>query len=105
MNEWMYRLIAAIVSAFLFGVATRNMIGAMQQSGYKGATFMRWLGKKGNLYFNRLAVFSLCIALLTAMTALCFSFLGRNWALICSPSLTFVCGEFHYGHFRERKKP
>ena len=90
MNEWMYRLIAAIVSAFLFGVATRNMIGAMQQSGYKGATFMRWLGKKGNLYFNRLAVFSLCIALLTAMTALCFSFLGRNWALICSSIPFFV---------------
>ena len=84
MFEWTYKLIAAIVSAFLLGLSTQNMLGAMQQSGYNGKTFMRWLLKRKNLYFNRLAVFALCLALAMAIVSLCFSFLGANWALLCS---------------------
>lgn len=57
-------------------------MGALQQSGYKYGTFWRWLKRKDNLYFNRLAVLALCLALTSAVTALCFSFLGTQEALL-----------------------
>jgi UDP-N-acetylmuramoyl-tripeptide--D-alanyl-D-alanine ligase len=58
------------------------MMGALQQSGYKRVNFLRWLKRKDNLYFNRLAVLSLCLALVSAVTALCFSFLQKHTPLL-----------------------
>ena len=84
MNEHVLRGIAAVVTACLFCASTQKMVGAMQQSGYKNGGFLRWLGKKGNLYFNRLSVFALCLALSSAIFSLCFSFLGVKYALTIS---------------------
>ena len=84
MNEHVLRGIAAAVTACLFCASTQKAAGALQQSGYKNGGFLRWLGKKGNLYFNRLAVFALCLALTSSIASLCFSFLGERWALVCS---------------------
>ena len=84
MIEHVLRGIAAVVSACLFCASTQKAVGALQQGGYKNGAFLRWLGRKGNLYFNRLAVFSLCLALTSAIVALCFSFLGERWALTCA---------------------
>ena len=56
----------------------------MQQAGYKNGVFWRWLKRKDNLQYNRLAVFALCLALSTAIISLCFSFLGVAWALAIS---------------------
>ena len=80
----LYKIIASAVTAILLCFGTRAMIGAIQQSGYKNATFFRWLKRKDNLFFNRLAVLFLCLVLASAVTALCFSFLGVKGALICS---------------------
>ena len=84
MIEHVLRGIAAVVTAFLFCASTQKAVGALQQSGYKNGAFLRWLGKKGNLYFNRLSVFALCLALTSGICSLCFSVLGERVALICA---------------------
>ncbi len=78
------KMIAALTTACLFCLSTVKLAGAMQQSGYKGRGFWRWLKRKDNLAFNRLAVLALCLALASAVTSLCFSFLGKGWALLIS---------------------
>ena len=83
MNEF-YRMIASVVTAFLLCFGTRAAVGVMQQSGYKNASFFRWLKRKDNLFFNRLAVLSLCLALAAAVTSLCFSFFGVTGGLLCA---------------------
>lgn len=80
----LYKIIASVVAAVLLCCGTRTAIGAMQQSGYKNAPFFRWLQRKDNLFFNRLAVLSLCLALSSAVTSLCFSFLGVKGGLFCA---------------------
>lgn len=71
------------------------MLGAMQQSGYKNGAFLRWIGRKDNLQFNRLAVFSLCLALSTAIVSLCFSFLGAKWGVLVSAApFAVLCAFF-----------
>ena len=84
MNDIVVRLIASAVTAWLFCFSTRKLLGAMQQSGYKYGVFRRWLFRKDNLYYNRLAVFALCLGLSTAIFALCFFFLGVRAARVCS---------------------
>lgn len=84
MTELLLKVVASVVSACLFCTCTFKMVGAMQQAGYKNGTFWRWLRRKDNLQYNRLAVFALCLGLSTAIVSLCFSFLGVAWALAVS---------------------
>ncbi len=84
MNEVVWRIVASIVCATFFSLCGLKMLGAMQQSGYKTKTFFRWLRRKGNMFFNRLCVLALCLALTTAVFSLCFSFLGVFGAHACS---------------------
>ncbi len=84
MIEVVEKMIAALVTAFLLCISTLKLPCAMQQGGYKNGSFWRWLKRKDNLLFNRLAALALCLALSSAITSLCFSFLGREWALIIS---------------------
>ena len=82
MNEVVLRIVAAAVVAFLLCFSTTKLLGAMQQSGYKNGNFFRWLRRKDNLQYNRLAVLALCLVLVSTVTALCFSFLGEQAALL-----------------------
>ena len=84
MDEVIMRMVASVLTALLLCVSTLKMMGALQQSGYKCGGFWRWLRRKDNLYFNRLAVLALCLALTTAVTVLCFSFLDTRGALLVS---------------------
>lgn len=84
MIEVLEKAVAALSVTGLMTLSTFKMLGAMQQSGYKNGVFLRWLKRGNNLYFNRLSVLALCLALSTAIVSLCFSFLGREWALVCS---------------------
>lgn len=90
MMEVTERIIAALVTALILCVSTTKLLGAMQQSGYKNGGFLRWLRRKDNLFFNRLSVLALCLALATTVTALCFSFLGVKAALLCSAVPFFI---------------
>ena len=56
MSEVIFRIIASVVSACLFCFATRKLLGALQQSGYKNGVFWRWLMRKDNLiYYGSMA--------------------------------------------------
>ena len=89
MGEVLPRIAACIVCATLFSLFSVKMIGAMQQSGYKGGIFLRWLKRRDNMLLNRLCVLSLCLALVSAVAVLCFSFLGTQGALLVS-AIPFV---------------
>lgn len=84
MDEVVLRIVASVVTACLLCFSTLKTLGAMQQSGYSGGGFWRWLKRKDNLQFNRLAVLALCLALSSTVTSLCFSFLGQKAALLIS---------------------
>lgn len=84
MDEVVLRIVASVVTACLLCFSTVKMLGAMQQSGYKNGNFWRWLTRKDNLQFNRLAVLALCLVLVSGVTPLCFSFLGERAALLIS---------------------
>ncbi len=89
MIEVVEKMIAALITSLLLCFSTLKLLGAMQQGGYKNAGFLRWLKRKDNLFFNRLAALALCLALSGVITAMCFSFLGEKWALVVS-SLPFL---------------
>lgn len=96
MDDLVVRVIASVVTAFLFCFSTVKLLGVAQQSGYKNGGVLRWLKRKDNLFYNRLAVLALCLALASAVVALCFSFLGTKGALICSAVPFFaLCGFFY----------
>lgn len=84
MNDVVLRIVAAAVTAFLLCFSSMKLLGAMQQSGYKNGSFFRWLKRKDNLQYNRLAVLALCLVLAPTVTALCFSFLDEQIALLIS---------------------
>ena len=84
MNELIPRIIASVVCAALFCCMTLKALGAMQQGGYKNRMFLRWFKRGDNMYFNRLCVLSLCLALVSAVTSLGFSMLGVKVALYIS---------------------
>ncbi|MBQ3220647.1 MAG: UDP-N-acetylmuramoyl-tripeptide--D-alanyl-D-alanine ligase [Clostridia bacterium] len=92
MTDLVVRICAGVVCAVLFCLMTVKTVGAMQQGGYKNRLFLRWFRRGDNLYFNRLCVLSLCLALTTTVTALGFSFLGVKWARAISalPFLGFL---------------
>lgn len=84
MIEVVEKMIAALIVSLLLCFSTLKLLGAMQQAGYKNTTFLQWLKRKDNLFFNRLAALALCLALSGVITAMCFSFLGEEWALVVS---------------------
>ena len=102
MGEVLERIAASLLCATLFCLMTLKMLGAMQQAGYKNGAFLRWLERRENMLFNRLCVLALCLALSSAITALCFSFLGVKLALLIS-ALPFVGLLFAY-LYAERKR-
>ena len=81
MFEIMGSFIAACC-ALLLNVATLSNLGVMQQCGYKNKSYWRWLRRKDNLFFNRLSVLALMLALATTVVSLCFSFLDDAWPLV-----------------------
>ena len=92
MIELTLQIIATLVCATLFGIATQKMLGVMQQGGYKNGAFWKWLFKKGNMFINRLCVLAYSIAMSVCVAALCFSFLGVRAARLISaiPFFTFL---------------
>ena len=94
MDNLLLRIIASVLASGIFCACSWKMLGAMQQSGYRGVVFWRWMKKKENMFFNRLCVLALCLALSTTVTALCFSFLGTRAALGISLLPFLACGVY-----------
>ena len=79
-----YRIGAAIVCACFYLAATAKLLGAMQQSGYQGGKFLRWLFGTRNTYGARLTFWSVLSCVFTMLVVLTFSFLPNNGAIIVS---------------------
>ena len=84
MSEVISRIAACIACTCFFYVGTYKSLGALQQCGYKNERFSRWLKRKDNLYYNRLALWSGLGLLSTAVVSLCFSFAGAVVAQLVS---------------------
>ncbi len=84
MVDVMVKIAACIPCACLFFFATYKSLGVMQQSGYKNKAFLRWMRRKDNLYFNRLAVWGGLGFFACLILALSFSVLGVVWARVAS---------------------
>ena len=89
MNDVLIRIVASLLIACLLCISTIKFLGGMQQGGYKNGLFFKWLKRKDNMLFNRLCVLTLCLILASAVTSLCFSFLGTRSALFIS-ALPFI---------------
>lgn len=80
---WLKIAVSIVCTAFYFA-ATVKTLGVMQQSGYRSRSFTRWLLKKENMLYNRLALWSGLTLLSTATVALCFAPLGERTASLIS---------------------
>jgi UDP-N-acetylmuramoyl-tripeptide--D-alanyl-D-alanine ligase len=101
MDGTLSRLIASVVCACFYLLCAEKTVGVLQQCGYKNVAFLRWLGKKENATWKRLAFWSMLSLVASVVTALCFSFLGAKIAsaLIAVPFFLF---SFAY-YFADRK--
>ncbi len=92
MFEGLVRIIAALLVGCFSLVATTKLFGVMQQAGYKGKAFAKWLFKKENTYVARLSVLATLLFFSAGIVVLCFSFLGDTVALSLSavPVLFFL---------------
>lgn len=52
---------------------------ALQQCGYKGKRYLKWVRGKHNGYFSRLMLLSLMSILFFCVTCMCFSTIGGEW--------------------------
>ncbi len=84
MMEQLLKIIAALVCSCFFFVGTFKLLGGAQQAGYKASGLFRWLKRKGNTFYARLAVWATLLLFSAAITVLCFSFAGVEGALCLS---------------------
>lgn len=84
MGDVLSRIAACIAGTCFFYLGTFKLLGAYQQCGYRGGRFVRWLKRKDNLFYNRLALWAGLSLLSSALFALVFSFAGTDAALLLS---------------------
>ena len=91
----MFEIIGSLIAAccgIVLSVAAKSSLGIMQQCGYKNGGYWRWLRRKDNLFFNRLSVLALMLALATTVVSLCFSFLSYAWSIgLAAATYLFLC--------------
>lgn len=95
----------SLAMAALCCLCTFKLLGGLQQLGYNGKKYAKWLAKRGNMAYSRLILLGFLIALAAAVLAVCFSFAGR-WAAYISllPFPIFFCLYF-YADKRSLKVP
>ena len=91
----MFELAGSLIAAcfaLILSVAAANNVGVMQQCGYKNGGYWRWLRRKDNLFYNRLSVLALMLALATTVVSLCFSFLDYAWSMgLAAATYALLC--------------
>lgn len=94
----MFELAGSLIAAcfaLLLSAAAVSSVGIMQQCGYKNGGYWRWLRRKDNLFYNRLSVLALMLALATTVVSLCFSFLDAAWSLgLAAATYALLCALF-----------
>lgn len=96
----------ALVCALLLSMCSASLFGILQQGGYSGKSLVKWYCRKGNMLPCRYSLLALCLALLTALLDLCFSFLGAKYAnMISSVAFIGLCVLFEYSAWSALKVP
>ena len=78
---WIFRVVASLLCACFYFVATTKLVGVLQQSGYRGGRFLKWLGQEKNTYLLRLACLSVLSLFATALFIFVFYFMGEVAAM------------------------
>lgn len=78
---WIFRVLASLLCACFYFVATTKLVGVLQQSGYRNGRFFRWLGQERNTYLLRLACLSVLSVFSTALFIFVFYFLQEVAAM------------------------
>lgn len=58
MGDVLSRIAACVACTCFFFLGTFKLLGVFQQCGYRAGRFVRWLRRRENLYYNRLALWS-----------------------------------------------
>ncbi len=82
-------LSGALLATLATGLCVLPMLGILQQENYAGKRLFKWFYRAQNMLLKRVALLSLCLVLLCALTCLCFSFLGAPLAGVIS-AIPFV---------------
>ncbi len=99
-----YFLISLAMAA-LCCLCTFKLLGGLQQLGYDGKKYARWLTKKGNMAWSRLALLGFLAALSSAVLAVCFAFTGKAAAYISLFPFPLFFGLYFYADKRALKVP
>ena len=78
---WIFRVVASLLCACFYFVATTKLVGVLQQSGYRNGRFLKWLGQEKNTYLLRLACLSVLSLFATALFIFVFYFMGEVAAM------------------------
>lgn len=78
---WIFRVVASLLCACFYFVATTKMVSVLQQSGYRGARFFKWLRQERNTYFLRLFSLSVLSLFSTALFIFVFYFMEETAAM------------------------
>ena len=78
--QLVYLLISA-VNSFLLLAVSYKFLQVMQQSGYEGFGYFKWLRRRDNIYVTRLGTITMLSLLGYLLTNIAFSFSDAWWAL------------------------
>lgn len=83
-------ILVAVAFAVMSCFIVYKQTGVLQASGYSNKKYYKWLGKKGNLAYQRHLMLALMSALACLVLSFCFSFLGE-WSAVAglAPYLLF----------------
>ncbi len=71
-------ILIGLINAVLMMSISYRFLQAMQQCGYKGREYFKWLARKDNVYFNRLFMLSLLSTLGFILVNMAFSFIDHT---------------------------
>lgn len=83
-TELVCGVIGGAVAFLVCALVCPRLTAILQQGGYSCRRFLKWYYRKGNMQRQRLSLYALSLALLTALFSLCFSFLEAKWANLIS---------------------
>ena len=99
-----YFLISLAMAA-LCCLCSFKLLGGLQQLGYRGKKYAKWLKRRGNMAYSRLVLLAFLCVLSSAVLAVAFSFTGIWAAYISLISYPLFFALYFYADKRSLKVP
>ncbi|MBO7186835.1 MAG: UDP-N-acetylmuramoyl-tripeptide--D-alanyl-D-alanine ligase [Clostridia bacterium] len=98
-------ILIGLINAVLMMSISYRFLQAMQQCGYKGADYFKWLARKDNVYFTRLFMLSLLSTLGFILINMALSFIDNNLVDYAGFIVYFVfLAIFYMGELKKKDK-